>query len=350
MWCYSYSPWKKIITDEILHDDPDIICLQEVDRLSDHDPILTKSGYDFSNMIGGYEAEGKQDGLLIGWKTHRFERIIKLNEETFRNRIGLSRLTRKIGLICASRSKRSHQSNSIINWFTERSRQIGFLSRGIQTYQEFINTSSSSSSSANWISSLAGDFNDQPNSSGYRFLTGIGLDSEQRKIFDQSNLTHKSVDQVMNRDIDEARYETIEGGDDQVFKDVRKPTESDGSFNEDELKETYRSIPWISLYGRWIDQMNGQDGNRFKDREDKIAKSNSNDSREERILRGSFEPILLIFILDDRSEIERNQSSNPKFKVMSLLPTHRTQDLLPRPPRLKIEPSDHIPLMVEIMI
>ncbi|EGG05852.1 uncharacterized protein MELLADRAFT_107286 [Melampsora larici-populina 98AG31] len=362
--CLKWKERGKTITEEIINYDPDVICLQEVDRLTDHGPILTKAGYDYTYKIGGYEEEGKQHGLLIGWKRQEYEQInehlIRLDEETYKEKIGISRSTRNIGLICALKSKLDSSSSvglvigtAHLFWHArfvyERSRQIAFLSRGIQSFKTSLDHS------INWTTCLAGDFNEEPNSFGYRLMTGIKSDEHQRENFNRSRLIHKSVDVMMNRTIKDEVYETIEGDDDRVFKEVRKLNEPDELFNETELKEIHGKKSWISLYGRWGERMKDQDGNRFKDREEEIIKATKPD-----VCITNFTPLWrctldYIFILDDRSEpeSETNPSSptlNPKFQVISLLPTHRTQDLQPGLPRLRIEPSDHISLMAELLI
>lgn len=273
---------------------------QEVDRLSDHGPILSAAGYDFTHVIGGYEDEGKQHGLLIGWKRARFdsiaEKVIRLDEESVGPRAGLSRSTRNVALMCTLRSKQDPHSGLIIGtahlfWHArfayERARQAAFLSRAIQSFR-------ADQSTITWPVFLAGDFNDQPGGPAYRFMTGLSLDDHQRQIFKQSSLVHRSVDDVAGQPR-EGEYATIEGDEDQVFKDVRSANVGDGLFEEAELRSICGPHRWVSLYGRWGDQMQGQEGNWFKDREEEIARRAKHGSkelsREHQLMRGDFEPM-----------------------------------------------------------
>lgn len=59
------------LMQEALHYSPTLLCLQEVDRLSDHLPSLTLQ-YDYTHFVGYKE---KSHGLLIAWRREVFRKV-----------------------------------------------------------------------------------------------------------------------------------------------------------------------------------------------------------------------------------------------------------------------------------
>lgn len=98
---------------QLLHYDPSLVALQEVDRLDDHTKFLQHGGWQWI-YEKGYKA--KQHGLLLAWKESQFEKVksdwVKLDELSIdgTSRTGLSRKTRNIGL-CAALRKKSASSD-----------------------------------------------------------------------------------------------------------------------------------------------------------------------------------------------------------------------------------------------
>ncbi|KAG0143883.1 hypothetical protein CROQUDRAFT_660684 [Cronartium quercuum f. sp. fusiforme G11] len=355
--CLKWKERGKVITEEIMNYDADVICLQEVDRIIDHGPILKKSGYDYKYVIGGYEDIGKQHGLLIGWKENKIEKIdeqiIKFDEEIYNNKIGLSRVTKNISLICCLKLKTETTKHLVIGtchlfWHPrfsyERCRQISFLSNLIQNFKQkqLLRTD-------HLITILAGDLNEEPNGPGYKLITGKSFNQEQIKIFDESKVIHKSVDKEQSKEI----YETIEGDEDRVFKDVRKPKISDELFDLIELQKICGNSDWISLYGTFGIKMESENGNRFIDREEQKSKIREGKGEEDEIESGDWEPMWTNFTPLWRCTLDYifilNDNNYHQIKVTKLLPTHRTLSLIPGLPRQRIEPSDHIALMTEIL-
>ena len=87
-----------------MHYDPDVACLQEVDKFEEHHrPNLAAAGYD-TLYTTGYSA--KLHGLCIAWKRSLLEQVgdrcVKLDEaEVEPGRTACSRVTRNIGLLAA---------------------------------------------------------------------------------------------------------------------------------------------------------------------------------------------------------------------------------------------------------
>jgi RNA exonuclease NGL2 len=109
-----------------LHYSPTVACLQEVDRIEYHGPILRDAGYDFAYQKG-YSA--KLHGLCIAWKADIFdkaaEKFVKLDDATFERgedissddstrlskRTGCSRVTRNLGLFVALKFKQDRSTS-----------------------------------------------------------------------------------------------------------------------------------------------------------------------------------------------------------------------------------------------
>lgn len=90
---------------EFLYYKPDVACLQEVDKVDVHGPILQNAGYDFFHTTG-YAA--KLHGLCIVWRKNAFDmiqhRTVKLDSAPLGSspaKTGCSRVTRNIGLFVA---------------------------------------------------------------------------------------------------------------------------------------------------------------------------------------------------------------------------------------------------------
>jgi RNA exonuclease NGL2 len=242
-----------------------------VDRLADHQMVLSAAGYEVLHVIGGYEEDGKQHGLLIGWKQDLLhlvdQKVIRFDEQEFKSRVGLSRATRNVGLI-AGLAFKHHPGGLVIGtahlfWHSrysyERTRQTAFLAKALSEFEI------QGRDTTRWPVFLAGDLNEQPGGPSYRLLSGAALPEKEQLILKESTLIHKSADHLLSKKTDET-YVTFEGDEDRVFKDVRPSRVEDGLFDIHELKELFGSHRWLSLYGNWADKMTGEEDNWFKDR------------------------------------------------------------------------------------
>lgn len=173
-------------------------------------------------------------------------------------------------------------------WY-ERARQIGLLVREMRSFR-----SSSQPAFRLWPTFLAGDFNIQPSEAAYRFLTDTPLSAFQQTALLESRIVHASVDKLNGTHRGDDAYITMQGDEDRVFTNVRTATEDDNLLTEDELRKLYRPGPRLtSVYGRWGNAMEGQEGNFFKDRptKDGQAKAIDGSDEEARIRQGAYEPM-----------------------------------------------------------
>ncbi|GAA6059364.1 hypothetical protein JCM10212_003262 [Sporobolomyces blumeae] len=237
------------LMQEVLYYAPDIACLQEVDRLSDHLPHLTRT-HSYTSFIG---YRNKPHGLLIAHKNSVFskvgERGLRLDEQPLddaepempsgaespradehhvdqakddvppaseptdeerppdaatpdsrasRLAAGLSRVTRNVALFVALKFK-GREGGVIIGtthlfWHPkhvyERVRQTGILLREANKFR----SESPGEEWKDWPVFLAGDFNTQPCELTYRLLLGAPLPQGQIDEFSHSTCVHHTVD------------------------------------------------------------------------------------------------------------------------------------------------------------
>ncbi|KAM0748963.1 Endonuclease/exonuclease/phosphatase [Meredithblackwellia eburnea MCA 4105] len=244
------------LMQEVMHYSPDIACLQEVDRLEDHLPVLNPT-YSTTSYIG---YPNKAHGLLIAHKESVFEKVgergLRLDElplfyvegesqeptlapstseenkeegkplsisrppspsthhesydgstveaKAARKRAGLSRSTRNVALMVALKYR--NRAGGIIIATThlfwhpkhiyERVRQTGILLRELRKFRD----ESSNGEWRDWSTFLAGDLNTQPRESTYRLILGLPLSEEQIADLEHSSVIHESVDKLHDRD------------------------------------------------------------------------------------------------------------------------------------------------------
>ncbi|GAA5907960.1 uncharacterized protein JCM6883_004072 [Sporobolomyces salmoneus] len=238
---------------EVLYYAPDVACLQECDRLSDHLPHLTLT-HSYTSFIG---YRNKPHGLLIAHKNTVFDKVgergLRLDEQPIeddleplpamtsesassraedehvdqakdakppasesteeerppdaatpssrasRRAAGLSRTTRNVALFVALAFKDRPNSGIIVGtthlfWHPkhvyERVRQTGILLREANKFRE----ESPNGAWKDWPVFLAGDFNTQPCELTYRLLLGSRIDKQQVDEFNHSACVHYSVD------------------------------------------------------------------------------------------------------------------------------------------------------------
>lgn len=128
------------------HYQPDVACLQEVDKWDEaHSAHVSSAGYDTAYTTG-YSA--KLHGLCIAWKRNQYaevsRRCVKLDDAEYEEgRTGCSRATRNIGLLVALKSKTTDSGIIVVThhlfWHArhhyERARQIAFLLREIDSFR-----------------------------------------------------------------------------------------------------------------------------------------------------------------------------------------------------------------------
>ncbi|KAJ1437936.1 Endonuclease/exonuclease/phosphatase [Sesbania bispinosa] len=166
-----YINWdrrKRVICTELFGWDPDIICLQEVDKYFELSNILVKAGY-----AGSYKRRTGDtvDGCAMFWKADKF-RLLDGESIQFKD-IGLRDNVAQLLVfeMCESDSRRLLVGNIHVLYNPNRGEvklgQIRFLSSRAQTLSE------------KWGNApvvLAGDFNSTPQSGIYKFLSSSELD------------------------------------------------------------------------------------------------------------------------------------------------------------------------------
>ncbi|KAI6675540.1 hypothetical protein NL676_003446 [Syzygium grande] len=166
-----YMRWewrKRVICEELIGWNPDIICLQEVDKYFELSKILEKAGY-----VGSYKRRTGDavDGCAIFWKANEFwlleEESIKFKELGLRDNVAQLLVFQA----CKAESKQLLVGNIHVLYNPSRGDvklgQIRHLS------------SRANSLSEKWGSIpvlLAGDFNTTPQSALYKFLSTSKLD------------------------------------------------------------------------------------------------------------------------------------------------------------------------------
>ncbi|CAJ1936923.1 unnamed protein product [Sphenostylis stenocarpa] len=176
-----YIKWdrrKKVISDELLGWDPDIICLQEVDKYLELSDVMVKAGY-----AGSYQRRtgDSVDGCAMFWKTDKF-RLLEGENIQFKD-IGLRDNVAQLSVfeMCESYSRRLLVGNIHVLYNPNRGEvklgQIRFLSSRAQYL------------SKKWGNTpvvLAGDFNSTPQSGIYKFLSSSEINV---KLYDKKELS-----------------------------------------------------------------------------------------------------------------------------------------------------------------
>jgi RNA exonuclease NGL2 len=256
------------------------------------------------------------------------------------------------------------------------------------------------------------DFNIQPSEGTYRLMTGAPLSAAKEDALQLSTVVHKTLDDYNyklreaerlgqeslddqggededDEDKDDSAgdtnptgevYAQPEGDEDRVLKNTRPARDSDGLLSLDEMKSVYekhRNNMW-SLYGHYCGTIKGEAGNWFGERDGPKEEVVDDNTREERINQGYYEPAwtngmcspakkssdysvadtvsfttvtpLWRCTLDYIFYIPPPADGKSDMTVKRLLRTHRLADLEPGLPRMNKEPSDHVALMAEIEI
>ncbi|GAA5922704.1 uncharacterized protein JCM15063_003398 [Sporobolomyces koalae] len=287
---------------EVLYYAPDVACLQEVDRLSDHLPHLTLT-HSYTSFIG---YRNKPHGLLIAHKNTVFDKVgecgLRLDEQSIdddpqpestsaraqdehidrpgddeppasesaeeerppdaatpdsrasRRAAGLSRVTRNVALFVALKFK--DRDDGIIVGTThlfwhpkhvyERVRQTGILLREANKFRQ----ESPNGAWKSWPFFFSGDFNTQPCELTYRLLLGSPLDPAQVAEFNHSACVHQSVDKFYDPTYEPPQPAVPEAkeGDgaqseqedpDKVIKNTRPATDDDGLADIEQIKQLY---------------------------------------------------------------------------------------------------------------
>ncbi|GLT50415.1 hypothetical protein SLA2020_239020 [Shorea laevis] len=177
----NYMKWdyrKRVICEELIGLDPDIICLQEVDRFFDLRNTMQKAGY-----AGSYKRRSGDnvDGCAMLWKADKF-RLLERESIEFKE-FGLRDNVAQLSVfeMCKVESKRLVVGNIHVLYNPSRGDvklgQIRFLTSRAQILSD---------KWGNLPVVLMGDFNSTPQSAIYKFLTSSELNI---KLYDRRELS-----------------------------------------------------------------------------------------------------------------------------------------------------------------
>ncbi|KAK4702668.1 RNA exonuclease NGL2, partial [Phenoliferia sp. Uapishka_3] len=318
---------------EIMHYAPDIACLQEVDRLPAHLPILSTT-YSYTSFIG---YPNKAHGLLIAYKESVFEKAgqrgLRLDElplidsattptppppssparsssdimadeflvwpplpsihgdsydpttsaaKSARRAAGLSRSTRNVALMVALKFK-DREGGIIIAtthlfWHPqhvfERARQTGILLRELRRFRD------DNPEWQDWPAFLAGDLNTQPCESTYRLIMGLPLTDAQEEELDRSTVVHESVDKLHDKaHVSTPKVEWKEGDPpkeslhtSKVIRNSRPGEEADGLVGLAALRELFAQSQGIrSAYGEAFGKIPSEERSWYSDRSPEVG-------------------------------------------------------------------------------
>ncbi|KAG8907569.1 hypothetical protein FRB99_003493 [Tulasnella sp. 403] len=390
--CLKASQRDAMLTGEILAYDPDIACLQEVDRLDKHLPILHAAGYDHTYATG----PKKLHGCMIIYKAQIFEKVAErivhyddvdvnqfldtkqtaseepstsVDDGQSRKRIASTRVTRNIALIVALARKDGSPGCIVATthafWHPkytyERARQLGILLRCVRQMQE-------QGDFKTWPAYVAGDFNTQPSEAAYSLLTNKPLSPAHLQTFDASRVIHVSLDPTIASDPSTSRRDNDEGGDgesndpDRAILDARRPQASDALLSNDEIIQLFGNgkYPLRSAYDEALAAVPSEIGNVFSAR-DPSASCGRNEPLYTsftfywKVTLGgvpcfsmSITKTTLTRTIDYIFIAHPLETASPAPRVVGVLKGHRQTDMEPGLPRKGICGSDHVSLMVEI--
>ncbi|KAG8930256.1 hypothetical protein FRC03_008770 [Tulasnella sp. 419] len=377
--CLKGHQRQDMLTGEILTYMPDIACLQEVDRLDRHMPVLEAASYAYIYASG----PNKSHGCVILYRRDTFrlldQKIVYYDDENVNkyfhipgveppllpSRLASSRTTKNIGLIVSLARIDDPSIGCVIGtthtfWHPrypyERARQIGLLVSNVKQFRE------SNSQYAAWPAYIAGDFNAQPTEVSYSLLTKNPMTEAHRGSLSMSRVIHCSRDPSLPRTRDKVDDDDEGGGGEataetnqesqvaQGYTNARPATESDGLLGDEELEELFggrNRTALRSAYAEGLSQVESEKDNLFG-------------VREAEATVGQTEPMWTsfthywrltldyIFILDPETPHIAGHQPKPRVEVIGLLKTHRKENLEPGLPYKGVCGSDHVALMVEV--
>ncbi|KAJ7110130.1 Endonuclease/exonuclease/phosphatase [Mycena epipterygia] len=340
---------------EILAQNADIMCLQEVDSLDKLLPALEAAGYNHHYASG----PGKKHGCLVAFKKtygKLEERLIHYDEQHVRSegeensRRGASFRTRNIGSLIALKNL-SQDGEGVVIGTTHlfwHPKQAGILIREIVKFRSDLGLQ-------HWPCMVAGDFNFSPDDPGYSLLVGDQLNSEQRDRLAISRVVHLSIDPTVPPTVTGAPAEDEnEAVDpDRVITNARPAVPADGLLSDSELASLFSSANVVrSAYDEGLRQ-HKESSPEFQTFGNRVSLPSKKGVHEPEYTRDHCSNTFLhlsythywktvldyIFLLTDRPAV-----------VGGLLAPHAVKDLVPGLPQKGVCGSDHISLCAEILL
>uniref|UniRef100_A0A8H8CQR4 Endonuclease/exonuclease/phosphatase domain-containing protein n=1 Tax=Psilocybe cubensis TaxID=181762 RepID=A0A8H8CQR4_PSICU len=195
--CLKVGQREPLIHEEILRQNADVLCFQEVDRLDKLLPMLEKAGYEHCYASG----PRKLHGCLIAYKKHSYSLVSKKTvfyddeipgADAQYNVTGASFKTRNIGFMVALRN-----------------------------------------------------FNFTPNDPAYSLVTGDTLLSPQKDTIKPSRVVHSSIDPsiLINATSITIEDESEDVDPDRVIVNARPPRPEDGILTISEIERWFATLP-----------------------------------------------------------------------------------------------------------
>ncbi|KAF8807491.1 Endonuclease/exonuclease/phosphatase [Phlegmacium glaucopus] len=352
--CLKAGQREPMIHEEILRQDADIICLQEVDRLDKLVPMLEKAGYAHHYGSG----PGKKHGCMIAFKKNLFsmvsDRMIYYDQYVPMDDAGCSLTrntfkTRNIGLVVALRSLNQENEGLIVatthlfwhpKYTYERTRQAAILLQEVVAFK-------TDQKAQKWLCILAGDFNFTPSDPAYTLAVGDTLLPEQEAMISSSLVIHSSVDPSVGVNAPASNAASDKDSEDEdpdrVITNARQAESRDGLLTIPQFIAWFSSLPNLrSAYNDGLQEVS--------------KLTNTLPTYGHRVTlplgrRGLHEPAYTsythywqsvldyIFILDLKEETA---------DIIGLLEPHSAENLSPGLPKKNISGSDHISLVVEL--
>ncbi|KAJ6503446.1 Endonuclease/exonuclease/phosphatase [Mycena vitilis] len=341
--CLKGAQRQPMLHAEIVAQDADILCLQEVDSLEKLLPALEAAQYNHHFVAG----PGKKHGCLVAFKKNYArieERVIHYDEQYIRpegeeiTQRGSSFRTRNIGSLVALKNL-SKEGEGVVVGTTHlfwHPKQAGILIREIVKFRSDLHVE-------NWPCMIAGDFNFSPDDPGYSLLVGDDLNAEQRERLEFSRVVHVSIDPTVPPTTKDApaddENEAVDP--DRVITNARRAVPTDGLLSDSELVSLFSPANIVrSAYDEGLRQhrQTAEGPRTFGDR-----------LSLPRDIKGYHEPeytsythywkVHYIFILTDRPVTIGGLSSLPLVK-----------DLVPGLPQKDRCGSDHISLCADIIL
>ncbi|KAG9000908.1 hypothetical protein FRB94_001549 [Tulasnella sp. JGI-2019a] len=390
--CLKSGQREHMLTREVLTYDPDIACLQEVDRLEKHLPVFEAAGYAHEYASG----PRKRHGCLILYKERMFK---KLSEKTVfyddvdlnpyladpspnghgssdnfvrdhpqqAPRIGSSFKTKNITLILALGDLVGAGGRIVATthafWHPkykyERARQAGILLRSALDLQE------SDTRFSSWPIFISGDLNTEPNEAAYALLTGNPLLPHHMTSLQDSRVIHLSRDPSVAAtypttgspededegaaiDINTSASPGEQKDPDRVITNARPALPEDGLLSDAEMVRLYeggkRKLRLRSGYDESLAEVPGEHNNLYGVR-DLTVTYGKNEPMYTSFTHFWHLTLDYIFIADP---IDAEDNPQSRVSIVGVLRPHKKKDLGDGLPKRGVCGSDHVALMIEV--
>ncbi|KAG9011862.1 hypothetical protein FRB90_006960 [Tulasnella sp. 427] len=368
--CLKITERGALLPREVLTYNPDIACLQEVDRLRKLRAKFRSAGYSHTFASG----PRKLHGCMIIWKSDAFDKVaeqtifyddVDVNLVLYGDdgkrpkRIASTKVTGNIGLIVALARKDDESKGYIVatthtfwnpDFEYEKARQNGILVNTVRRLQ------ASDERYSNWPAYLAGDFNTQPTEASYSLLTAQLLTPAHAKSLSDSRVIHISRDPSIppSPDVKEDEGSSAapqpKAGDendedreqrrknrgacsttysaDRTIRESRRAVDSDDLLSVEELERLYGFEEGKGLRSGYAEAL-------------RVTSAGAKDEVFGGRVQDTMGTIDYIFILDA-------PGATSKTEILGVLKPHTKEDMEPGLPKAGICGSDHISLMLEL--